>query len=691
MIELFRLTVVPNPDATSEKGRASQSSFLFFRPDGTPYLDRLLSTSELTLAKSCYRKWGFKYIDGIKTTSPALEYGNKVHGQLEGWLKHGNPPQDKCLTDSGVLTLFPLPHTPGLISEGVFAFVLDGVGFWGFKDVASGNVVWDLKTTGDLANAKSEDQLKRDEQANIYALDAMLSSGTESATCKWCYTATKGKPKSVLVSATITKEEAVNYLAGLINSSDRRVSRLDLARTLSDWRTEYKPVKEQNSSKLLGIIFEPNQFSCFEYKRPCDFKAHCNDLGKFGMALSQRRQEEFDNSIKEKKKMSGLLDRVKREASAAGKAPELQKALESAPQIPVHQNVASGASTTPAPPITPPKSVASMLSRKTGVAAAATAVSTPVVSTPVVSTPVVSTPVVSTPAVSTPAVSTPAVSTPAVTTSVAQQAYKQGPLPTAIMTPSGMVAASLMQRASDDMWEAHFGGVMRFAPEPASAVAALGEALKLPKEQQGPTEIPRTESEVTISGVLFKLVSDPAKSNYEVWDLAGTSMVAQGFNKDAVIATVAGMLSSVQSPPAQEPPKVVPGVSADPPKKRGRPPKAVVQETPASAVPAPATETVTRLCPNMVLYVDCFVCRGGDRASDVEGLIAPAREQVELDIGADYRTLDFGKGKGFVAAQLLSDLKESPASGRYMVSSRTCDKEVLEVLVRVAGEVIQGC
>ena len=56
----------------------------------------------------------------------------------------------------------------------------------------------------------------------------------------------------------------------------------------------------------------------------------------------------------------------------------------------------------------------------------------------------------------------------------------------------------------------------------------------------------------------------------------------------------------------------------------------------------------------------------------------------------NYRLEEFGKGARLLSAQLQDEFALSPPVGMYQASSKTLDKEVLDVLIRQADQVFKG-
>ncbi len=171
-------------------------------------LQILLSASQLGTADQCERKWGYTYLDGIRSPSTASQQlGTDVHTCAEEWLGKGTPPpQNKAgrIFTKGV-ALLPVPGDHVLV-EHAFRFV-DGPlvwrGFIDFIDTSTTPIkVGDHKTTKNLRYAMDAQQLSTDNQGIIYAKVAMDKFNVDQVQLEWVYYPTTGKntlPKKVSV------------------------------------------------------------------------------------------------------------------------------------------------------------------------------------------------------------------------------------------------------------------------------------------------------------------------------------------------------------------------------------------------------------------------------------------------------------------------------------------------------------
>lgn len=151
-----------------------------------------VSPSQISLAKDCWRKWGFAYIEGRKTTLPAQLIGTLTHKRLENYLVHDQipDPHETCKPTDDSKTFFigeialnaieRLPAKNSLLEilgvEKEFSFIVENIVFKGLIDLlwAYDNLdtiqIWDHKTSSNPRKwAKKKSDLLRDPQAIIYS------------------------------------------------------------------------------------------------------------------------------------------------------------------------------------------------------------------------------------------------------------------------------------------------------------------------------------------------------------------------------------------------------------------------------------------------------------------------------------------------------------------------------------------
>lgn len=182
-----------------------------------------VSASQINTFRDCPRKWRYSRPDAFGSrANPAAALGSGVHGVLEGWLRDGTPidPTDRlgAIAMSGVQYL-PPPKTCAVEAD----FAIDRPGdirYTGRIDLWNQRlgIVYDHKTTKDLVWAKSEDDLREDVQANLYALAAFdfldaQRTPVGSVDLVWIYYTTATPYKSRKVHLTVMRESAERVIA----------------------------------------------------------------------------------------------------------------------------------------------------------------------------------------------------------------------------------------------------------------------------------------------------------------------------------------------------------------------------------------------------------------------------------------------------------------------------------------------
>lgn len=196
-------------------------------PVGVDHGAIYLSASQINTWEDCQRKWGYQYIDGVRSPPGAgAELGTRVHAILEAWLKDGKAfdlsTMEGQIASSGIQHL---PNPKECEVEKGFVIKTDVANYRGYIDVRFGDelpVILDHKTTSDLRWAKTEDDLRKDTQATLYAAEAMSRTGQDAVELRWVYYKTKKPYQSHKVSLVVLKEDieknfdAIDATAALI-------------------------------------------------------------------------------------------------------------------------------------------------------------------------------------------------------------------------------------------------------------------------------------------------------------------------------------------------------------------------------------------------------------------------------------------------------------------------------------------
>lgn len=116
--------------------------------------------------------------------------------------------------------------------------------------------------------------------------------------------------------------------------------------------------------------------------------------------------------------------------------------------------------------------------------------------------------------------------------------------------------------------------------------------------------------------------------------------------------------------------------------------KEIVPPAPAPA-PAPAVETV--FCID-TLYVDCLPLTPlNPPLVYAHTLLRPAGESVAADLELHHPLLaDYGKGPGFLAAQVADDLRKNPVTNLFLETKSAEGRAVMQTLLGLARVSIKG-
>ncbi len=204
------------------------------------------SPSSLATATLCERKWGYQYLEGIRT--PELTWaeieagaphsngqrsralGTAVHAVLEAWYRGEDPAWSTFPGQVALAGAHYLPHpsklaaparveqwlglrtTPKLVGK-VDLRVLPSPEESARLGLPHGWVTVDYKTSRDLGWCKSVAELEADGQLNVYALDA----GTDPALMRWLYFDTGNKRRAKPVDVVRTYTQASTHVDGMLN------------------------------------------------------------------------------------------------------------------------------------------------------------------------------------------------------------------------------------------------------------------------------------------------------------------------------------------------------------------------------------------------------------------------------------------------------------------------------------------
>ena len=243
----------------------------------------LLSASQLKTADECERKWAFSRVIRSQET-PAQSLGKDTDdNQLQPLLRDGRALD--FTKPSGYIAATALPFVPKPKFKGLevqkhfklgtpsgLPFEYQGyIDLWlpeGGAPGLDGVTVADFKTTKSIDKwALTEDGLKEDIQAQLYAIWAMYSTGKRVVNLRWIYMETgkvrRAEARDIVVNANHVAEQFAK-----IDAKGQRVFGL--------W--EKAPGLGQNEVEeftAYGLTLEPNLAMCGEYGG-CPYKYICN-------------------------------------------------------------------------------------------------------------------------------------------------------------------------------------------------------------------------------------------------------------------------------------------------------------------------------------------------------------------------------------------------------------------------------
>jgi len=241
----------------------------------------LLSASQLQLLTECQRKWGFRYLEKLRTPQhPSAALGQEVHEkQLGPYLTQGKAfdftrPSGEIA--QALVPLLPLPGTPGLHLErrfeipspsGKFSYqgyidlyapnstCVPGIERSSLNDLSPSPLIGDFKTTSNLAYAKTSEGLATDIQAQLYSWALMVEERANEIDLVWFYTRTRKPHKAQRVHLHVYKSHV-----------DEQFERIDeIGRRVEAIKTASPAVED----------LPPNVRMCEQYGG-CPYRYKCN-------------------------------------------------------------------------------------------------------------------------------------------------------------------------------------------------------------------------------------------------------------------------------------------------------------------------------------------------------------------------------------------------------------------------------
>ncbi|AKU93395.1 AT hook motif domain protein [Labilithrix luteola] len=335
----------------------------------------LVSPSQIKTYRRCARRWGWQYITKIRTpSSPAAELGTDVDdNQLQPYLRDGRPFDFTRISGeiaNSLLEFLPRPATEGTPLEVQKHFILPSpaakgeFGFQGYKDLVLPDSKWspglaggapyvgDFKTTSDFKWALTEETILEDEQAMVYAADAIFQTRSPIIDLDWMYARTRGARKSKRVHVRVTAEHVVGQFQQIEATA---IEMFDARKNITD-----------------PLALPPSPEACADFGG-CPFRDRCNLSPSEHVAGLEALAAKSDPLIQLKKKAdvqsmsstSSLLANLKAKkaglAAAAAPAPAPTPAAQPSLEEHVAANPRASFLTQPMPPagtlgINPPES-----------------------------------------------------------------------------------------------------------------------------------------------------------------------------------------------------------------------------------------------------------------------------------------------------------------------------------------------
>ena len=180
----------------------------------------------------CQRKWGFRYLDRVQIPQhPSAALGTDVQDtQVDPYLTSGHPFDFSRPSGEIAQALVPILPKPG--AEGMRLrrrFLLPSprrtFGYQGELDIwardskvvpglaGGAQLVGDIKTTGNLAYAKTDATLRTDTQAQLYSMAIMFEENVDVVDLAWLYVRTRKPHRVQIAHARMSAPEVADSFA----------------------------------------------------------------------------------------------------------------------------------------------------------------------------------------------------------------------------------------------------------------------------------------------------------------------------------------------------------------------------------------------------------------------------------------------------------------------------------------------
>lgn len=219
-----------------------------------------VSASQIDTFRDCARKWAWQKIEGLQSPpNAAAQLGTLVHAKLEKYLTTGFLDDSDRVGSIAAAGLQHLPRPKTVAVEEYFEITSPNGLYRGYMDAHwvedKVSYVLDHKTTSDFKWMKTEEILKTDVQANIYAAAAMLLDNTAVVHQRWVYYLTSKAPRSKISDIVVYRSD----VEPLFEQIDATVG-------------EMHQIKR---AKKRALDLAPSPQTCMKYGG-CPFVANCN-------------------------------------------------------------------------------------------------------------------------------------------------------------------------------------------------------------------------------------------------------------------------------------------------------------------------------------------------------------------------------------------------------------------------------
>ncbi len=246
----------------------------------------LTSASQIKLYRECVRKFGWSYLAKIKSPpNAAAQLGIEVDDtQLQPYLRDGRPfdyTRESGYIAAAGLAYLPEPKSPGLEVQKHFVmpsptWETAPQSYQGYMDLylpdssampqCEGGVplVGDFKTTSDFRWALTPKTLASDVQAQLYAMQTLVSTGAHAVDLVWIYFRTRGAKAVKRVHLRVSPDQ-VGEQFERINDTAVEAFNVRKAFAASGQTAEEFTLKE----------LQPNASMCDAYGG-CPYRSKCN-------------------------------------------------------------------------------------------------------------------------------------------------------------------------------------------------------------------------------------------------------------------------------------------------------------------------------------------------------------------------------------------------------------------------------